>query len=402
MKLIRKIVEKDRSGAITLRPEEPEDFWNVYHLLSEKDQITAKSYRRISKETASGSQESERVEVTVTIEISKVLFEPGAEELRVSGRCIVENPYMKFGSFHTITIALHKNFTLAKAHWDNFALDRVSDATNPEKHADAAAVVMMEGLAHICLITGNMTIQRARVECHIPKKHKSGSAPGHEKALHKFFDMVLQGILRHINFEVVKAVVIASPGFTRTQFNEYMWEEAQRKDLKSLITNKGKFMLVHSSSGHYHSLKEVLGDEAVALKLADTKAAGEVRALESFFDMLKTDSSRAFYGWKPVEAANHRNAIEVLLLSDELVRAANIATRRQYGNLVGAVKDQSGVVHIFSSMHPSGEQLGQLGGIAAILRFPMPDLEDIVDDEQKEPTEEKEQEPQEEDEEAEL
>lgn len=35
-----------------------------------------------------------------------------------------------------------------------------------------------------------------------------------------------------------------------------------------------------------------------------------------------------------------------------------------------------GEVHIFSGMHASGEQLNQLTGIAAVLRFPLPDLED--------------------------
>ena len=35
-----------------------------------------------------------------------------------------------------------------------------------------------------------------------------------------------------------------------------------------------------------------------------------------------------------------------------------------------------GEVVIFSGMHTSGEQLKQLTGIAAILRFPLPDLED--------------------------
>lgn len=31
---------------------------------------------------------------------------------------------------------------------------------------------------------------------------------------------------------------------------------------------------------------------------------------------------------------------------------------------------------VFSAMHVSGEQLNQLSGIAAILRFPLPELED--------------------------
>lgn len=38
-----------------------------------------------------------------------------------------------------------------------------------------------------------------------------------------------------------------------------------------------------------------------------------------------------------------------------------------------------GRVLIFSSLHTSGEQLTQLTGIAALLHFPMPDLEEEVE-----------------------
>ena len=41
---------------------------------------------------------------------------------------------------------------------------------------------------------------------------------------------------------------------------------------------------------------EVLQDPAVTGKLSDTKAAGEVKALEDFYSMLQNDSNRAFYG----------------------------------------------------------------------------------------------------------
>ena len=41
---------------------------------------------------------------------------------------------------------------------------------------------------------------------------------------------------------------------------------------------------------------EVLQDPAVTSKLSDTKAAGEVKALEDFYSMLQNDSNRAFYG----------------------------------------------------------------------------------------------------------
>lgn len=65
----------------------------------------------------------------------------------------------------------------------------------------------------------------------------------------------MQAILRHVNFEVVKCIIIASPGFVKDQFFEYMFQTAIKTDNKLLLENKGKFMLVHASSGFKHSLK---------------------------------------------------------------------------------------------------------------------------------------------------
>lgn len=59
-------------------------------------------------------------------------------------------------------------------------------------------------------------------------------------------------------------------------------------------------------------------------KLADTKAAGEVKALETFYTMLQTEPEKAFYGLKQVEKANESQAVEVLMISDSLFRFANV------------------------------------------------------------------------------
>lgn len=317
----------------------------------------------------------------MTIQVSKVDFDPGDETMRVSGPCVVENAHIKMGAFHTLELHLNKNFTITKQHWDSIALDRVDEATNPERHADAAAVVMNEGVASVCLISGGMTHLRAKVEGSIPRKHKA-AVNSHDKAVARFHENVLNAMVRHIPFETVKAVIIASPGFIKDQFMEFLLAEALRKDIRVVLENKLKFMLVHTSSGHLHALKEVLASEGVASKLADTKAAGEVRALNNFYEMLKTDPDRAFYGWKHVAAAHERQALGTLLLVDDLFRSADIKTRLMYVTLVDSVKAHGVTVHIFSALHPSGEQLLQLGGIAAILRFPLPDLEDLEEEEQ--------------------
>lgn len=295
--------------------------------------------------------------------------------LRLKGRNIVENQYVKMGAYHTLDLELNRKFILQKVLWDSVALERVETACDPASNADVAAVVMQEGLAHVCLITPSMTLVRIKIDITIPKKRK-GFVQQHEKGLNKFYEAVMQGILRHIDFNIVKCVIIASPGFVKDQFFEYMMQQAIKTDNKLLIDNRSKFLLVKASSGFKHSLKEVLQEPAVMAKISDTKAASEVKLLESFYTMLQLEPSKAFYGKKHVMRANEALAIETLMISDKLFRCQDTLKRKEYVALVDSVRENGGDVRIFSSMHVSGEQLDQLTGIAAVLRFPMPELED--------------------------
>ena len=62
-------------------------------------------------------------------------------------------------------------------------------------------------------------------------------------------------------------------------------------------------------------------------------------------------------------------AIETLLISDHLFRTKDFKKRRVYDDLVDAVKRMKGDVVVFSSLHPSGEKLKNITGLAAILKY---------------------------------
>ncbi|XP_024242914.1 protein pelota homolog isoform X2 [Oncorhynchus tshawytscha] len=364
---------------VTLMPEEAEDMWHTYNLLQIGDSLMASTIRKVQTESSTGSVGSSRVRTTLCLCVDTIDFDSQACQLRVKGTNIQENQYVKMGAYHTIELELNRKFTLAKKIWDSVVLDRIEQACDPTQKADVAAVVMQEGLANLVLVTPAMTLLRAKVEVTIPRKRR-GSCTQHEKALDRFYEAVMQGILRHINFDVVKCILVASPGFVKDQFMAYLFREAVRQDSKILLENRPKFMLVHSSSGHKYSLKEILCDPAVTARLSDTKAAGEVKALEDFYKMLQHEPDRAFYGLAHVEKASEALAIDILLISDKLFRHQDVATRSRYVRLVDNVRDNGGTVRIFSSLHVSGEQLTQLSGVAAILRFPIADLSEPEDD----------------------
>ncbi|CAL8084434.1 unnamed protein product [Orchesella dallaii] len=390
MKLVGRNLDKDGNGYITLVPEESEDMWHAYNLISEGNYVRSSTIRKVQTESATGSSTSNRVRTMLTIKVESVDFDTQACVLRLKGRNVQENQYVKMGAYHTLDLEVNRKFTVSKV-WDSVDLDRVESCCDPAQRADVAAVVMQEGLAHVCLVLSSMTLVRAKIDQSIPRK-RHGNIGNYEKGLQKFFENVMQAVIRHVNFEIVKCVLIASPGFVKEQFFDYTFQQATKTDNKLLLDNKGKFLLVHASSGFKHSLREVLTSPAVMAKLADTKAAGEVKALETFYAMLQSEPEKAFYGLKQVEKANESQAVEVLMISDALFRGCDVATRKRYVTLIETVKESGGEVKIFSSLHVSGEQLSQLTGIAAILRFPMPELEDEVDEEDSDDSDEEEEE----------
>ncbi|XP_078434089.1 eukaryotic release factor 1 (eRF1) family protein [Wolffia australiana] len=376
MKLVRKDLIPNESGMIKIIPEEEDDMWHAYNLISVGDSVMAVTVRKVMREMASGGRDAERVKLKLEIKVEAVDYDKEGSVLRIRGKNILENEYVKIGQFHTLEIEPHRPFVLRKDIWDSLALETLRQACDPTASADLAVILMQEGLANVFLIGRSITSTRSRIESSIPRKHGPAIA-GYEMALKKFFENVLQAFLKHVDFKVVQCVVVASPGFTKDQFRDYILLEAERRQLRPIIENKSRIILAHSTSGYKHSLKEVLDVPSVMNLIKDTKAALEVRALKDFFDMLSSDPSRACYGPKHVELAHERMAIQTLLITDSLLRNSDVETRKKYVNFVESVKGSGGTTHIFSSMHISGEQLAQITGIAAILRFPLPELEDI-------------------------
>lgn len=374
MKLLHRNYTKGEEGTMQLLLEEPEDVWHAFNLIREGDNVTATTFRKIAKDSGTGA-DSERVKLKLTIEVEGVDFDAEGGTIRLRGKNLTENDHVKLGAYHTLELELQRAFTLYKHVWDALDVDRVKQATDPTLSADLAAVLITEGLANVCLVGASTTIVRAKIEVNLPRKRGAAIA-GWDKAWNKFLEACLTAIIRHVDFSVVKCLVIAGPGFAKDQLKEYMDAEMVRRDIRSLIENKDKILLAPASSAYKHSLKEVLACPTIASRIKNTKAARESEALQDFYKMLSEDPARAFYGPGHVFAAAELGAIQTLLISDSLFRINDVAKRQRYVALVDGVEDGGGESLIFSSMHVSGEQLGQLSGIAAILRFPLEDLAD--------------------------
>jgi protein pelota len=209
----------------------------------------------------------------------------------------------------------------------------------------------------------------------------------------KFYQTTLDTLLRHLEFNTsatsmstsdpIRPVLLASPGFIATSFQKHIQSVANTSTpaLKRLLPS---IVVVHSASGYLHSLTEVLQSPTVKALLSDTKHARETKLMDDFNEQLRKETNKATYGPREVEHAVEQGAVGrgggVLIISNRLFRAQDVAERKRWVTLVDRVRDvEGGEVRVLSSEHESGRRLDGLGGIAALLTFPIDD-EDVGED----------------------
>ena len=77
------------------------------------------------------------------------------------------------------------------------------------------------------------------------------------------------------------------------------------------------------------------------------------------------------YGFAEVEKASAYGAVEKLLVADTTLREIPDEKRKALEKIMKEVEKKGGQIMVISTEHESGTQLLSLGGVAALLRFPL-------------------------------
>eukprot|EP00921_Rhytidocystis_pertsovi_P019505 GHVQ01030939.1.p1 GENE.GHVQ01030939.1~~GHVQ01030939.1.p1 ORF type:complete len:435 (+),score=49.47 GHVQ01030939.1:107-1411(+) len=395
MKVVRSSYKYDSEGYVIVRPEESEDLWHLYNLVFQGDLLRANTFRKVQRVDKSGAVSKEVKRTTITLCVKSVEYDAADDILRVSGRNVEENPFIALGQHHTLEVQLNNQCTLYKKQWDMIHRERLEEATDPHKSAEITAVLIDTGVASLYLITSCLAKNLCRITVNIPRRRAYDSQ--RTKAQTRFFTNVLTAMRTHINFDLVKCCLIAGPGFTKDEFYKWMMTESIQMGFDDIVKHKDMFITAKASTPCKQGLNEILTDPVVKSRIAQTKCSTQIQAMDVFYKLLQRDPDRACYGPRQVAYAVEQCAVQTLLVTDELFRSSNVSTRKRYVQLAQTVKLSGAVVHVISDMHVAGEQLSQLSGIAAILRFPIPEIDGLdemestakqYEDEEKEEEEE--------------
>ncbi|MFQ5919292.1 MAG: mRNA surveillance protein Pelota, partial [Thermoplasmata archaeon] len=96
----------------------------------------------------------------------------------------------------------------------------------------------------------------------------------------------------------------------------------------------------------------------------DSRVALETRFVERLLEEIARNGPHA-YGPDEVESAVEAGAVETLLVTDELTRSGAVE------DLMRQAEQKKGRVLVVSSRHDAGQKLSGLGGVGALLRFPL-------------------------------
>ncbi|MFB6132264.1 MAG: mRNA surveillance protein pelota [Halanaeroarchaeum sp.] len=338
--------------AITLVPESLDDLWHLTYVLEPADRVSGDTHRRIQRnDDQMRDTGGEREHMRVTLEVDEVEFHRFANRVRVSGvieECSRED---QLGLHHTLNVETNEKITIEKV-WQPDQLDRIEEAVEASEQPDVAIATVAEGEAHV------HTVAQYGVDEYASFTNTTGKGE-YARGRDELFED-LASALTHLDTD---AIILAGPGFTKRDALDYI--EENYPDLTDGIT------VVDTSAAGGRGVHEVLKRGAVDEVQEQTRIAEESAKIDELMERMSTDGAVA-YGIEEVKEAADYGAVETLLILDERLRQER-AGEGDWGvdvnDLVETVDRQGGEVTVFSHEFDPGQQLRNLGGIAALLRY---------------------------------
>jgi len=345
-----------KEGIIKLRPENPDDLWYMKSIICSGDLVSGRTYRRVKDEEKKRADKGVRVPISIDLRVESTEFARYIMRLRVAGK-IEKGPedLISMGSFHTLEIKPNDSVTITKERWNGWELDRIKEAENAAKTPLVFIVCIEDGEAELAIIRRYGVDFIVRVCVNVSGKRV---VKEHETTMKNFLGEVTKKVAEVLKTEDIHATLICGPGFTKEHLLTHIKEKYPKIAEQCHIEGTG--------TGGRAGIQEILKRGIIERIVSDSRVSFETGLFEKLLEEISKSSGLAAYGLDEVKKALKYGAVEKLLISDEFLRSYQGSDR-----LIETVRGKKGEAVIVSMEHDAGERLQKLGGIGAILRFPI-------------------------------
>ena len=337
---------------LTLVPESLDDLWHLSHVIEPGDTVSGDTTRRIQRSDEQlRDTGGEREHIWAAINVEDVEFARFANRLRVGGEIVDCSREDQLGHHHTLNVEEHTELDVTKRFKPD-QRDRIEEAVEATDNPDIAIATVEEGQAYVHTVAQYGTEERASITA--PTGKGEYARPRSE---------LFQELTDILKRQDVEAIILAGPGFTKQDALDFIEENSQ--DLTDRITT------VDTSGVGDRGVHEVLKRGAVEDVQKETRIAEESDYIDELMDRI-AEGTKVAYGPEEVEKAAEYGAIEQLLVLDSDLREQRAGEGDwdiDVNHVIETTEQKGGEVTVFSSDFDPGQQLSNLGGIAALLRY---------------------------------
>ena len=337
---------------ITVVPESLDDLWHLTYVLEPGDAVSGDTTRRIQRDDdMTRDTGGQREPMWIELSVEDVEFAKFANRLRVGGEIAACSREDQLGFHHTFNVEEHDEITVEKV-WQVDQLERLEEAVESAEQPDVAIATVEEGEAHVHTVAQYGVEERATIT---GTTGKGEYARGRDELFEE-----LAAILKRLD---VEAIILAGPGFTKRDALEHIEDDAPKA--------AEKIQVVDTASVGDRGVHEVLKRGAVDRIQTETRISKEAEYIDELMERI-AEGAKAAYGIDEVARAAEYGATETLLVLDERLRAERAGEgdwALDVNDVISDVERQGGDVTVFSHEFDPGQQLGNLGGIAALLRY---------------------------------
>jgi len=322
-----------KHGIAKITPENPDDLWILDSILQPGDLIKAKTPR--SQDIIRDGKKVRGAKRLVTLKINLEKKELSTS-LKLRGK-IIQGPENMNQGYHTIETSPGTFLTIERK-WKSWEVGKIKSAA--QKTQPVLVVILDERETDFYLVRG-----QTKHLIHIDGKNIGKG--GDEASRKKYFKEITSILEKRDD----KYIVIAGPGFAR---------EDLVKEIKESKIKTGKIILEGSSHTGINGLQEVLKRKVLDRVVKNSRLTQEAETVEKFFSEL-AKKGKVTYGKDHVQAAVEQGAVEILLITESLVRKNEA--------LLEQAEKAASKVMIISPESEAGKKFSGLGGIAAFLRY---------------------------------
>jgi protein pelota len=350
-----------KKGIAKVLPESLDDLWHLYNVILEKDEVHARTTREVKVEDQyARPKRGKRVPVLLGVKVEKMFWDKILNRLRIHGIvCEAPEKISIKGSHHTLDVTVNKPVTIVKTEWPKHQIDRLKRASR----VTAAPLIIMsiDDEEYCVAVLRQYGVDvKAEEKTRLPGKLEAEKRTG---AMREFFKMALK-FLREAWISLRSPIVIIGPGFVKNDFAKYVKREALDV-ADAVIDVKGV------NSAGVAGIHEALRSGVFTKALKHVRIAEETKVMEEVLARLGKGRGDITYGFVEVEKASAYGAVEKLLVADATLRETPDEKRKALEKIMKEVEEKGGQIMVISTEHEAGTELLSLGGVAALLRFPL-------------------------------